>query len=368
MSDDSGQPTGQTGKFRTLPAFGPGSKTFAELYAFSRGEIYEFLADVKEFPEQFGLGDKASPSGLGPGDAGKARWRPLSNKMRREAINELMNCLVSLCIPEDWVEGANYRDPYPYQHILRKEGLKWSTQNPMDLQVWKCWVFPGPLQYGTVHAISRKQFYWSPLDMLGLFLSLVLLVPAEATTKNFFFPAACVYAKWCTKIAGYAAGGTGYNPAVVQCTVRHVSATERVMSLGASRGGHKTGESWKDWERKVKRARFDLFATDGRVGNYMEFESPNRLTFETEIGNCGESYPFLNLLIRGPHNGSGVAHGLAIKLEIVTDDKFDNEVLWEKTGEKGLLRIRPCENCVWVLQSLYGIKGEKPVGWQPSAY
>lgn len=151
----------------------------------------------------------------------------------------------------------------------------------------------------------RNLAYWSPYDLLGLFLS--SMAPSGANKWNFYLPMTAVYGRWCRLVAGRRpGGGVGDHPYMFQCTWCEKNGEFARFSLGASLAGYdwrlnKTGT----WEMVLKRERFNLL--EGAVGVPMQAseydfdKSPMREPERngdagTRFGNCAETYPFLDLM------------------------------------------------------------------------
>jgi hypothetical protein len=142
--------------------------------------------------------------------------------------------------------------------------------------------------------------YWSPYDLLGLFLAYMGPAPENARKRNFYLPLTAVYGRWCRQIAGHWTtpnAGVGALPIVFQCTWRAVPG-RRDFFLGAALAGYKWNVlATGTWETVLKRARFDLVreAAEGRGFNFDTSPRINR-NAGTRFGNCAETYPFLNIL------------------------------------------------------------------------
>jgi hypothetical protein len=149
--------------------------------------------------------------------------------------------------------------------------------------------------------------YWSPFDLLGLFLSLMGPAPTGANKRSFYLPMTAVYGRWCRQIAGHCliqghpSGGVGKLPTVFQCTWRESSGKPTQFFLGASLAGHKSEPlETGTWRTALKHARFNLIGPRLQLEGYSFDDSPSREQREdrgTRFGNCGETYPFLELLV-----------------------------------------------------------------------
>lgn len=169
--------------------------------------------------------------------------------------------------------------------------------------------------------------FWSPHDLLGLFLSLMGPAPAGANKRNYFLPLTAVYGRWCAKIAGRGARGfeptsgrivqgVSDPPTVFQCTWEgNEKRLDQRFFLGASLAGYnwnlnETGQ----WENTLKMGRYNVLKERASLEPEYSFErSPNRIKLippekpggpveygidptGTRFGNCGETYPFVVML------------------------------------------------------------------------
>lgn len=70
-----------------------------------------------------------------------------------------------------------------------------------------------------IHKLPNRTAFWSPYDLLGLFMSLICPAPANATRENFYIPLTAVYGKWCYKIGPPNHNGNKIRfPSMLQCT------------------------------------------------------------------------------------------------------------------------------------------------------
>lgn len=128
--------------------------------------------------------------------------------------------------------------------------------------------------------------------MLGLFLSLMGPAPTNATRKNYFLPLVVVYARWCIALSP----GSGLAPTVAQIT--WVTKSNRQYPfLGASAKGFAPGRG--PWSNLVKQKRHCVVSGLLRLPYTAYGDSPT-LDLQGKpgwnMGNCGETYPFLYLL------------------------------------------------------------------------
>jgi hypothetical protein len=152
--------------------------------------------------------------------------------------------------------------------------------------------------------------------------------PAQpaATKLDFFIPLTAVYGRWCYVIGGNVkrgpkgqkvtvGSGIGASPTITQCTWRESKgpAGGWEFCLGASLAGIEKSKQSGSWETRVKMERFNLLTNfnnvstetwpdpkdpDKKVGWAFE-NSPERTEggdSKSHFGNCGETYPFLQIL------------------------------------------------------------------------
>jgi hypothetical protein len=198
---------------------------------------------------------------------------------------------------EDFRAGPNLT---PDQHIYRAANPAWIPPPPPPQP-------PATVSKFTVgRHLHNGHDYWSPYDLLGLFLSLMGPAPNGATKRNFYLPMTAVYGRWCRQIAGNAPrNGICDRPYMFQCTwsipFDHSGRPTRFF-LGSSLAGydwrpHLTGT----WKTVLRRARFAL--VDGHRLRQAGHDFDNSPMIErrgesgTKFGNCAETYPFMNLLM-----------------------------------------------------------------------
>jgi hypothetical protein len=111
---------------------------------------------------------------------------------------------------EDFRAGPNLT---PDQHIYRAANPAWIPPPPPPQP-------PATVSKFTVgRHLHNGHDYWSPYDLLGLFLSLMGPAPNGATKRNFYLPMTAVYGRWCRQIAGNAPrNGICDRPYMFQCT------------------------------------------------------------------------------------------------------------------------------------------------------
>lgn len=204
----------------------------------------------------------------------------------------------------------------PDQHI-RREFMKTWLDKPKPAGASKFSV----LAKESPHYWSKqdvKRPYWNPYDLLGLFLSKMGPAPGHgaADMHNFYLPLTAVYARFCQWIAGNMepatvppedptkrkkgpkGKGVGDPSYFYQCTW---DPTTGDFFLGATLAGYAYGggNETGTWEETLRLKRYDL------LNNFHQFpgtwEYPAAPTHEiqqktTRFGNCGETYPYLEML------------------------------------------------------------------------
>jgi hypothetical protein len=148
--------------------------------------------------------------------------------------------------------------------------------------------------------------YWSPYDLLWLFLSSMGPAPNGATKRNFYLPITAVYGRWCRQIAGsHPRNGVCDSPQMFQCTwciPSSDSSQPTRFSLGSSLAGYDwTPELTGTWKTVLRHERFALVDRSPlQEAGYNFDNSPMIEEFgptSTRFGNCAETYPFLDLLM-----------------------------------------------------------------------
>ena len=95
----------------------------------------------------------------------------------------------------------------PDQHIYRRADPSWTPQRQGRPRRGNRPPLP-PQPQATISKFRVRRYlhnnrdYWSPYDLLGLFLSLMGSAPAGATKRNFYLPMTAGYGRWCRQIAG----------------------------------------------------------------------------------------------------------------------------------------------------------------------
>ncbi|EAQ91829.1 predicted protein [Chaetomium globosum CBS 148.51] len=299
-----------------------------------------------------------------------ATLNPRISDATKEQLEIIKDQIELLSLPS----GAEYMgadmDPDP-QHIRRELDPVWPATKgkPSDKERKGYSMFKVLANAGhswAVYTGDDKRRYWNQYDLLGLFLSKMGPAPggSVADQSNFYLPLTAVYAKFCLWIGGKQiptmkgaekqskkGTGTGDPPACFQCTWNSDTGD---FFLGASLAGIRVTGSTKPygaWENKVMEARWNLlnnnfFEFPGDWGPFQEKKSPV-ISYQgktTLFGNCGETYPFLEII--SPH---------------VTDDKVRAQTRGLALGKSfagvaeynedsfAPMLIPPCLNCQLLL-------------------
>ncbi|RGP60889.1 hypothetical protein FSPOR_10390 [Fusarium sporotrichioides] len=353
-----------------------------DLYKFTPQQIRQFLIDVSNDPAQFGI-----------------------DATLQAQLQAVCSQVLSLCGPIGTnAAGTNYADSKlkgdkaitPEQHIYRERTLEekrdpkpdgWSRFN---INYDHDWMHKGPHFWRATNqdSVRVETLYWSHYDLLGLFLSLMGPAQEGATKKNFFVPLTAVYARWCYVIGG---SGFGPSPTIHQCTWRESKgpAGGYEFFIGASLAGNNKAAASGSWDQRLKMGRFNLLSNfnnvSARTWDSKEEDPNNRPhkkkvrwhydnspgitdggTMMNRFGNCGETYPFLQMLEQWSLGVRGNISGLAIsKAFLDNDDMYDNLLVdkitegkwidWGPVGNKvrhfdvGNL-WQPCINCRYLLR------------------
>jgi hypothetical protein len=211
--------------------------------------------------------------------------------------------IYSLPDGDDFRARPNLR---PDQHIYRTANSRWIPPRPDRPRRGRPPLPPQPpatiSKFRVRRYLHNGRHYWSPYDLLGLFLSFMGPAPNGATKRNFYLPITAVYGRWCRQIAGEdPGGGIGDHPYMFQCTWCVRSGQPTRFSLGSSLAGYDwEPDSTGTWETVLRRARFDL--VDGLPLRQAGYDFNNSPIIEwngygTVFGNCAETYPFVDLLM-----------------------------------------------------------------------
>ncbi|KAF5240753.1 hypothetical protein FANTH_9423 [Fusarium anthophilum] len=298
------------------------------------------------------------------------------------------------------INGRVNQNFQPSQHIYReptnvpKTEENKETWSMIEVRLDPAWRHAYPPRAG-----DGSLPYWSHYDLLGLFLS--LMGPAEYNSDrfNFFLPLTAVYARWSFTIGGNRnrnklgssqamafkpKPGFGKPPAIFQCTWITGTDSKVDFSLGASMGGQNYGSKNKEtgennlgsWSERLQRSRFNLFEgwnsieksewkkKDGGGLEPFSFENSPGIDSglsTTKFGNCGETYPFVQMLGQYRTTGRTEMKGLALNSPFLGHDglwenysladihiEAQNKRQDEETSYKWIWS--PCRNCTHLIK------------------
>jgi hypothetical protein len=198
----------------------------------------------------------------------------------------------------------------PDQHIYRAANPAWIPRRPdRPRRGGRPPLQPQPpatmSKFRVRQHLHNGRPYWSPYDLLGLFLSLMGPAPDGATKRNFYLPMTAVYGRWCRQIAGRPSGGVGDLPYMFQCTWCIPSGNSGQPTrffLGSALAGYEwTADSTGTWKTVLRRTRFALVdSVPLRDAGYDFDNSPMIQAYgvgRAKFGNCAETYPFVELLM-----------------------------------------------------------------------
>ncbi|QGI71155.1 hypothetical protein CEK26_003492 [Fusarium fujikuroi] len=317
----------------------------ADLYKYELEDIYEFLRDVAQDPDSFKIDEAES---------------------KKEKLQTIYKQILTLCpldkndiqVVKDDVTAENYEPRIgdrikgeidqklqPSQHIYRQSTVVMKTDgnkktwSPIEVKYDNDWSHAYPPRVG-----NGSLPYWSHYDLLGLFLSLMGPAQPNSDRFRFFLPLTAVYARWAFTIGGNRKKkslkssqvmafkprpGYGKPPTIFQCTWITGPDSYVDFSLGASMGGQNYGSINKEtgdnslgnWSERLQRSRFGLLKGWNAIED-SEWTNQNgeleRFAFETspsidsglsttKFGNCGETYPFVQMLATGREEMKGLA-------------------------------------------------------------
>ncbi|KAF4439604.1 hypothetical protein F53441_12530 [Fusarium austroafricanum] len=233
---------------------------------------------------------------------------------------------LSLGAPHDPQPEFDRGDCDPRQHIYRRENQDWDIDRAHNSK------FRIPIDWNHQFAADTpERIYWSPFDLLGLFLSLCGPAQPNADKENFYLPLTAMYSRWCRVIGtkrappiqvnGSRVTGVGDPSYYHQCTW---DPHTRQFFLGASLAGYE----WMDvnivgqWEtgrpeneehpdpnhnirKGLRWSRYEILKNNFLAFGYSFDTSPVRAKNPTgqRFGNCAETYPFMEMLGRRLRGG-----------------------------------------------------------------
>ncbi|RWA09795.1 hypothetical protein EKO27_g5287 [Xylaria grammica] len=304
-----------------------------------RAAVFDFLQARADAPANFGVDPDLGPQ-----------------------LQLILTQLRSLSLPD----GNQYNNfsIRPDQHIHRALNPLWTIHTPTQSKFIAARTYIHQLDYGWPFVV-----YWTPYDLLGLFLSKLGPAPygQNADKTNFYLPLTAVYGRWCMLLAGNRTnnleprdpheGGVGDPSYFYNCTW---NPDDGVFFLGAVLAGydwtnHDNQNDVGIWETDLKRERRNLLRNFYGITVTYSFEmSPTLLAgggeFGTHFGNCAETYPFINMLSdhRDPPWRER-CHGLALKRDFAKlKDNYRQALILRASRsnpEYYEFVSQPCRNC-----------------------
>lgn len=324
------------------PAFN-GQLHLREAYDYDRDDVYGFLNNVVNNPEQYGIDS-------------------INNGQLVTTLKKINDALQRLSLPSG-PDFTGNNALTPDQHIYRRRNDGWVDGGEgSKFDVRHHFVF-------NIRPGNRIFYYWSPYDLLGLFLSIIGTAPAGASKNTFFLPLTAVYGRWCGLIAGHRAprgrgepAGVGSWPAMFQCTWRKRRDEDAVFSLGATLAGY----AWEGpdlvgtWKRVLQTSRFNLIwdwqllkddtYEDGfRKVQHWDVDHSPAIVYEgldTKFGNCAETYPFIDLLLFHDFDDGEQCFGLSLKRPFLDKNGYDHRRegrIWNESKQC-------CRNCRYLIE------------------
>ncbi|OJJ87730.1 uncharacterized protein ASPGLDRAFT_79482 [Aspergillus glaucus CBS 516.65] len=261
-----------------------------DLYRYDRDKIYDFLETEVHYSEE----------------PNKTELDEIRNRILALSLGRLGNEQH----PRDEHDGTDYTNSTlpPAQHIRRRINPDWKEKSKTisKFHVDHHEQGAGGFEQAT-DPKARALKYWSPYDLLGLFLSRLDYAPVAANEDNFFLPLTAVYGKWCSNIAGNTSTGiklkgVGDPPFMFQCTWVTHRGDKKQFFLGASLAGYEWAkESTGTWESELKLARFNLvrdLLTSTENGFKWTFDSSrNRIPVPDKDKKTGKKRKSLNQVL-----------------------------------------------------------------------
>jgi hypothetical protein len=210
--------------------------------------------------------------------------------------------------------------------------------------------------------------FWSPLDLLGLFLSSMGPAPVGATKRNFFLPMTAMFARWCRQLVRK-------GPFMSNCTWESENGPAKFF-LGASLtvGVSLTGGSLDSfqsadgiWISVIQRERYKLMAHGERsaVVGWLEFQplspvgdqpegdthrklcrmlslSPSASVSSSSFESCLDIICNMWwITVRGYGGNNENVHGISLQYKGVRPPTYQDSLsgeMWRRVAD-------PCKNC-----------------------
>ncbi|KAI0447280.1 hypothetical protein F4803DRAFT_364543 [Xylaria telfairii] len=337
------------------------------------------------------------------------------DKEQKEQLGKIRDLIKSLC-HDKTSPGKNFATPPPTQFLHRREapatweakpptpptGEKWAYDPRVisDDDGWKFNGYPGTYT-PTVEDAKKNTYFWSLADLLGLFFAKLGPAPPDATALNFFLPITALYVRW-TKILmpnqltslkskevvkmhppdptipdpnnppKDAVGTSPKAPFMYQCTWTNIETGKGHnvnFALGGSINGHHDmlKATMLGYDHSYKR--FLLLSNFADAEGLKEFEVKKQnlkggiitetvgWAFENAIeehkfGNCAETYPFIQFLMKSSEPASVKGFSLMTAAVNKTSNYNSSNILKRKeiTFEDHKVNklkfiAAPCSNC-----------------------
>ncbi|KAI1406918.1 hypothetical protein F5Y13DRAFT_144196 [Hypoxylon sp. FL1857] len=280
----------------------------------------------------------------------------------RNQLKAINSKFLTLILPD----GSQYNNPDPYlqpkSHFLRARHPDWHKKNVKKEDKVKFILNLYRTDYQGALEASINSKWWSPYDLLGLFISILGPAPAGANKVNYFLPLTAVYGRWCSRIAGRAltkwnwtnrGDGAGDWPFMFQITWKP-EGKPAVTGFRFFLGSSLAGDEWKErdvgqWLTAVQLKRFEMFRDSLQLkvladksfttSPVQESNDPNKHPF----GNCAETYPFIFSFRNNKLKNSDLC-GLALQRDFLMKEDLGayNDSQYGNVGSS----VRgPCLNC-----------------------
>ncbi|KAF9768841.1 hypothetical protein IL306_013801 [Fusarium sp. DS 682] len=301
------------------------------MYPYERSEIYQFLREVASKPENYGVSAPSRELQIIYHRIRLLRYGNIINtKAMRLSVTVSSTDERSVSLPESDITESELdnSDVEPRQHIFRKMNKEWDANDAIKAVNSK---FHTPPDW-THQAVEGSPLltYWSPFDLLGLFLSKIAKgnVQSQAEKKNFYLPLTAMYARWCCVIGtNKAPRGVGDPGMYSQCTW---NPNTHELFLGVTLSGYEWGDEavvgkWKyghpaaeeftrtDFRKGLQWSRYQLLRNNfpdfntqwsfmwspvinGKPENHDRNRPADSDPVGQKFGNCAETYPFIEML------------------------------------------------------------------------
>ncbi|KAK4136044.1 hypothetical protein BT67DRAFT_440179 [Trichocladium antarcticum] len=323
----------------------------AGIFDFGGRNLVDLYNDVNSRDDVFAYLDHVIANG--------ANLNPAISRETRAEL-QTIRTQISLLSVTNGTEYVGDLATTPGQHIRRRATLGWPRDAPSKFEVL---VNNG--HRGRNHPESAALEYWSPFDLLGLFLSKMGGAPnhGTATEANFYLPLAAVYGRFCMWIGlnkrpalttdgpedRRQGQGVGDPSSYYQITWDPYSGQ---FFLGAGLAGYvwppgRRPGGTGTWKPVVRERRYSLLlGFHNFPGGFTEWtDSPTKRHSrrDTLFGNCAETYAYLEML--GPHYDLAARErmrGIALHRDFAQFPQYTAANIM-------LYRDSPCMNCKQLL-------------------